>query len=186
MIPSAVASWEMGHLQELNGNEGIELVTNKVRRVIQDSCDAASKRLKPHNGQKQVFWWNESIAQSRNRAIRARRRWSKAKIRFRDSELVHELRGVYREAKRELRKEINKSKANAWQELIKDLNNDPWGLSYKIVLEKLKPAGPALTETLEEGVLRRTLMQLFPQNEEPMEMEELSSPMDEEEASVSV
>lgn len=182
----AVAHWELGHMQELD--EDIEKTSNKMKRIIQDSCDAAAKRLKPHTDQKQVFWWNESIACSRRRAIRARRNWTKAKIRFRNSTLVQELREVYRVAKRELRGEINKAKANAWQDLIKDLDNDPWGLSYRIVLEKLRPAGPALTEVLEDDVLRRTLTQLFPQNEDPIEVEvEEALPItNEEEVGVSV
>lgn len=161
----AVAHWEMDQLTILGDDMGIEILTRRVMKIIQDSYDAATERIKPRHGSKQVYWWNSSIVQSRKLAIRARRAWSKAKVKYRDSELVRELHGEYKEAKKVLRKEINKAKAEAWQKLVKDLDNDPWGLAYKVVLGRLRPTGPALTEILEDQVLKRTLSQLFPQNE---------------------
>lgn len=50
-------------------------------------------------------------------------------------------------------------------DLIRGLDDDPWSLPYRIVLNKLRPAGPTLTEILEEGVLSRVLRQLFPHGE---------------------
>jgi len=59
-----------------------------------------------------------------------------------------ELGNTYK-VKRKDRAAIIKAKAQAWQELIDSVNRDPWGLPYKLVLGKLKPAAQALTELLD-------------------------------------
>ncbi|CAD7078700.1 unnamed protein product [Hermetia illucens] len=41
------------------------------------------------------------------------------------------IKAQYRSAKRRLRSAINKSKARGWQNLINEVNDDPWGLGYK-------------------------------------------------------
>lgn len=64
--------------------------------------------------------------------------------------------------RKELRKEINRLKSAAWQELIDTIDRDPWGLPYKIVLKKLKTASLRLTEKLEEDLLDELLNSLFP------------------------
>ncbi|KAG8272770.1 hypothetical protein J6590_035078 [Homalodisca vitripennis] len=43
----------------------------------------------------------------------------------------------YRDARRGLRQAITVSKASRWKELKDDLNADPWGLGYQIVMRRL-------------------------------------------------
>lgn len=43
----------------------------------------------------------------------------------------------YRVARRELRDAIRAAKKASWEELIQDLDADPWGRPYKIVSNKL-------------------------------------------------
>lgn len=47
-----------------------------------------------------------------------------------------------------------------------DLERDPWGLPYKVVLNKLRRASPTLTEIIDEEVLRDTINKLFPTDPE--------------------
>jgi len=68
----------------------------------------------------------------------------------------------YRKKKKELRLMISKAKVSAWQELLLTLNNDPWGLPYRIVMDKLRFSTPALTESLDEGVIEKIQKELFP------------------------
>lgn len=110
----AVALWEFGQLGLTQEDGCVETLAQRVTKIVQDSCDAAADRIRAGGGRKRVYWWNDSIAQARRVSIRARRAWTKTKVKYRDSELVLELRGVYREAKRTLRREINRAKANAW------------------------------------------------------------------------
>lgn len=76
----------------------------------------------------------------------------------------NEKRLEYKRAKKALNKEIAKAKENAWEELIASIEEDPWGLPYKLVARKLM-AGANLTETLKPEVLSEVLRSLFPQHE---------------------
>lgn len=71
------------------------------------------------------------------------------------------LRNVYRRARRELSKAILIAKRAAWTELLTTIEEDPWGLPYKIVVKKLA-RDSNLTCTLEESVLNDLLGSLFP------------------------
>lgn len=64
-------------------------------------------------------------------------------------------------AKRLLCLEIKRAKRDAWEKLILSINEDPWGLPYKIVLNKIKYSGPGLSETLNPRLLDN-LDTLFP------------------------
>lgn len=84
---------------------------------------------------------------------------------------MQELRYLYKSAKKDLRREINRAKAAAWQELVQSVEEDPWGLPYKLVLNKLRTNGPTLTETLDKDILDRTLKTLFPEDTSERERE---------------
>jgi len=64
--------------------------------------------------------------------------------------------------KKEMRIMIRKAKESAWQELIRTIDEDPWGLPYRIVLNRLRRSTPTLTEMLEIDVVDRTIGKLFP------------------------
>lgn len=71
----------------------------------------------------------------------------------------------YRAAKRTLKAAIREAKTKAWRELILTVNNDPWGLPFKVVMKKLRRVTPRITETLENSALERLLNSLFPGGE---------------------
>lgn len=79
---------------------------------------------------------------------------------------MQRLERTYRELKRELRSEISKAKLSAWQELLDLIEEDPWGLPYKIVLRKLRRSTPSLTETLETTTVNTLMDSLFPRGVE--------------------
>lgn len=81
-----------------------------------------------------------------------------------EPERTNELREKYREERRVLRRLVNKAKREAWGDMIKKLE-DPWGMGYKLVMDKLRPAGPSITEILDESTVARTLTSLFPRDE---------------------
>jgi len=77
---------------------------------------------------------------------------------------VQELGEIYKSTRKKLRNEINNAKSSAWQELINTIEEDPWGLPYKLVLRKLKSATSTLTEILEPEILSELLDSLFPRS----------------------
>lgn len=106
-----------------------------------------------------TYWWNEEISDLRREAIRHNRRVAQCKGNTtRRMEAMRE----YREARKSLRTAIQRSKAAAWKELLQTLKEDPWGRPYKIVLNKLRPAAPPLTETLEPEFVKDVVATLFP------------------------
>jgi len=49
--------------------------------------------------------------------------------------------------------------------MIQTLDEDPWGLPYKIVLNRLRRSESSLSETLELDVVEKLLDSLFPPGE---------------------
>ncbi|KMQ92346.1 reverse transcriptase [Lasius niger] len=137
-------------------------------RIMQEACDAASSRIGPRKPRRQSYWWQDSVATLRSRCTHARRLWQRAKRRRRrDQEEINDLGEDYRLKRKALRKEIARLKSLAWQELIDSIDNDPWGLPYRLVIKKLKAASPSMTELLDPDILSDLLDSLFPRNDRP-------------------
>lgn len=58
----------------------------------------------------------------------------------------------YREARKELKCRIRSVKAKCWAELVRIVDDDPWGKPYKVVLKKLQ--GPPATASMEPRTVR--------------------------------
>lgn len=140
----------------------LEGMTSWLDKIMEEACDAAAPRVGPKKPKRQAYWWNVNAASLRHDCIRARRTWQRAKRRRRPENQVQELGEIYKSTRKKLRNEINNAKSSAWQELINTIEKDPWGLPYKLVLRKLKPATSTLTEILEPEILSELLDSLFP------------------------
>lgn len=128
--------------------------------VMREACDFSAPRSGHRALRRKVFWWNEEVAELRVTCERSKRRWRK--LRLRRHHLVEEAERSYRIARNSLRYAIKKAKAAAWGELIASIDQDPWGLPYKLVLKRLRRSSPGLTEVFDEVVLKRLLDSLFP------------------------
>lgn len=69
-------------------------------------------------------------------------------------------------------KAIYSAKEEVWKALIKEIDKDQWGTPYKIVMNRLRAAGPGLTETLEKNKLEKLIFKLFPRETREVEEEE--------------
>lgn len=67
----------------------------------------------------------------------------------------------YREARHALKKAIRAAKISSW-ELVRDLDRDPWRRPYKIVLSKLRPWAPPISEIVKPVFLESIVRTLFP------------------------
>jgi len=123
-----------------------------------EAADAAMKRAKKRPNQNQVYWWNESIAEARTKCIKDRRKWTRTKSKKRkmdrrqggrevDEGNLYHLGKEYKASREKVVKEIYKAKEKAWRDLISEIDEDQWGRPYKIVMNKLRSAGPGLTDT---------------------------------------
>ncbi|XP_018792198.1 PREDICTED: uncharacterized protein LOC108970924, partial [Bactrocera latifrons] len=66
----------------------------------------------------------------------------------------------YKAAKTELKDAITKTKKDKWEELRNDINQNPWGLGYKIVMKKLE--AKQSTPELNAAAMEHIVSTLFP------------------------
>ncbi|XP_046742524.1 uncharacterized protein LOC124409152 [Diprion similis] len=133
------------------GDSEVDVLMHTIIRA----CDAGMPRRKPPRGKPAAHWWTDRIAQLRRECVSARRRAQRARAKSRDADASM---AAYRMAKRDLRNEIKASKARCWEELLQAVDEDPWGLPYKLVTKKLgvlrQPDDPVTVENI--------LTELFP------------------------
>lgn len=157
-----------------NSNGTAEDLTKKTVKLIRQACDVSMPRIKCNGSQKKSkYWWNNEINDTRKECLRLRRKLTRAN-RINDQDST-QLALKYKTLRRKLKIEIRSSKRSKWEALTMEVNNDPWGLGYKIVTDKIlsKTAGPVLDEVK----MRKIVDTLFPnhpslknvprQNEEP-------------------
>lgn len=146
-----------------DGDLPTDHLAGKLNGIIVDGCDVAFRRIGRRPPRKSAYWWNREIEVVRALCTRARRRLTRLRRRGPSPER-NRAELEYRAAKRAL-KAIRDSKSKAWRELITTVNKDPWGLPFKLVMNRLRCTTPSITETLEGGVLDRLLDELFPNGE---------------------
>lgn len=162
----AVLNWR-GQGPPVEDHQSVQQMVDLLDRVMEEACNVASPRIGPRRPRRQAYWWQDSVAFLRQGCSLARRLWQRAKKRRRPLVVITELGATYKLKRKDLRMEINRLKSAAWQELIRSIDGDPWGLPYKIVLKKLRLSSPGLTELLDAETLSRLLDSLFPKNRLP-------------------
>lgn len=115
----------------------VETVVESSMEVIRQACDSAMPRRPLGNRRRQVYWWTDQITALRRTCLQLRRRAQRSRTRP-DANIWSER---HKAAKKELVKAIRTSKWRCWQELREDLDRDPWGKGYKLVIRKLNPQG---------------------------------------------
>lgn len=121
-------------------------------------CDK-SMPLRSAPGRPPVHWWTPEIAAARKEATKLGRLKQRTP---RDSAARTIAEGRHKAARRELASKIENSKRSCWRELLGDLDNDPWGLAYKIVQKKLRGRkDPGLTPSK----VREVADHLFPKHQ---------------------
>ncbi|XP_045772161.1 uncharacterized protein LOC123872074 [Maniola jurtina] len=135
------------------------------RETMTRICNTSMPRCRQAKN-RAVYWWSEDIAQLRRTCLRSRRQYTRARRRRRSTaEAIATAYSTYREATKLLQIAIANAKARSWRELLEGLDRDPWGRPYKMVLGKLRPWVPPLTETLEPNLVERIVDVLFPRSQ---------------------
>jgi len=117
---------------------GAEMFTSRLTEILEDVCNCAMPRAASFGGNAHpLYWWNEGIARLRAVCVRARcALWRRRKRA--SQEVLLEMRANLKRARRELRREIGRSKRLAWRELLTTLESDPWGRPYRVVLKRVR------------------------------------------------
>jgi len=150
-------SWLLGSGLPADSVEGLSL---HITDTVSSACNLSAKKLNFRNNKRGVYWWNDEVHQSRRRCFAAKRLLTRSRKRGVPSE---NLLNLYKLARSALCKEIKKAKLEAWNKLIQTLDEDPWGLPYKIVMDRLRRSGTS--QSLEPEVVEKLLDELFPADE---------------------
>lgn len=150
--------WECSNW--ITPEDGHEAAT-KLKDLMTAASDLATKRVRKPRKKTQAHWWSSSLEEKRRECIASRRRWTKAKRRNNWTDVIL-YRVEYKRKRKALNQAIFKAKEEAWQSLLRELDSEPWGMAYKVVMNKLRTATPALTEVLEPGTLEELIHSLFP------------------------
>ena len=135
-----------------------EEAANSAMSIIASACESSMPRRRPRHGKPAVYWWSTEIAEKRRECHKLRR----AAQRARNRDEAYTKTAAYRLARKCLRRLINDSKARCWQHLIEDVNRDPWGLGYKLVMKNLSSLGAPCSLKAEK--MDRIVRSLFPEH----------------------
>jgi len=101
------------------------------------ACEASMPRRRTGPpGRQPAYWWTDDICVLRGQCLALRRAYQR-RLRRAGQPEVQTARSEYSAAKKRLRAAILESKKRCWSDLCAEVDNDPWGKPYKIVMGKL-------------------------------------------------
>ncbi|KAI5739769.1 hypothetical protein M8J77_023226 [Diaphorina citri] len=141
--------------------ESITVITPEdLMKSIKKACDMAMP-TKKRQRRKPVYWWNSEVSEARRKCITARRKYTRRRKTDAGSITTCILHQEYADARKELENRIGRSKKEKWKQLCDELDNDIWGLGYRIVMKKIPNPKPAITPERKLEILDT----LFPSHE---------------------
>lgn len=116
-------------------------LAGRLNSAMIDGYDLAARRVGRRPPKRAAYWWSAGISVLRAMCTRSRRRLTRLRRRG-PSQRRDSAEAEYRTAKRALKAAIKEAKGKAWKELIKTIEEDPWRLPYRLVLNRLRRASP--------------------------------------------
>ena len=108
-------------------------------RLVNEACNVSMPKMTPKRQRQPTYWWTEEIAELRRAALAARRRAQRE--RERSGPGASSADAVPR-CQRHLKRAIRMSKSRCWRELCKQVDEDMWGLGYRIVIGRIRRQAP--------------------------------------------
>ncbi|KAF0757505.1 Uncharacterized protein FWK35_00017152 [Aphis craccivora] len=122
----------------VNGDSPMHAVASSTAldEYLARACDASMPpRILGPAGKRPVHWWSDEIAELRKSVLCCRRSYQRTLRRHgpQDSEAS---RIQFLAARKRLRAAIRIAKDRCWKELCDEVESDPWGKPYRIVMNK--------------------------------------------------
>lgn len=135
-------AWKKLNIQKMKeylNNNNTPANASGLMEVLTSACNASMPKRNYRQGNHEPqYWWTQEIADKRKLVLAARRRYQRAAKRgTSDDEHLH-----FKEAKKRLRIAIRESQENCWKRLCAEVDHDPWGAPYKIVMKKVGSRKP--------------------------------------------
>ncbi|XP_011688314.1 PREDICTED: uncharacterized protein LOC105450255 [Wasmannia auropunctata] len=129
----------------LDDSLGAEGLAERIQSTFTEASSVAMRRSGNHR-KRPVYWWNSEISELRAECVRLQRQVTRGRRRHRTA--VPPLEAELARARGILRKAIRDAKNKAWLGLLAEVDGDPWGRPFRIVLGKM-----TTTSTVEAGEL---------------------------------
>ncbi|KAF6215747.1 hypothetical protein GE061_000080 [Apolygus lucorum] len=111
-----------------------------ITRSLMEAAQLAIPRSRPSPFR--TWWWTPALRKEKRTIRRTRKMMARAEGLARQA-----LAEIYRHRRRAYTKSIKVAKKEAWRKLVTARGRgDPWGLPYKLVSGKRKPAGIFITQ----------------------------------------
>lgn len=123
-----------GISDSIGAEDSAVLLTTMIHEACMTKSAATHRR-------KSVYWWSPEINDLRKIANHARRVFQRRRKRMGALAVSAEERAA-KDAKLEVIKAIKAAKDRAWKALCDQVESDPWGTPYKLVMGKLKRHEP--------------------------------------------
>jgi len=114
---------------------------NRVISWLTEACDASMPRAGSGIKRRPVFWWSAEIAEQRRACLKARRAYTRKRKKVGEGGSTTE-RDHFKQQRKILATKITESKDKHWSDLCAQVEGDPWGKPYKIVMKKLARRKP--------------------------------------------
>ncbi|KAL4082663.1 hypothetical protein QTP88_029724 [Uroleucon formosanum] len=135
---------------------------DNIEDFLLGACDACMPKRRPGPVvRRPVYRWSDEIAELRRVSLALRRRYQ-ACFRRAGHPGVHEARTSYSAAKRALRIAIRAAKCKAWADLCLQVDKDPWGRPYRLVMKKFGNRDPAADSRGREAQIADSLFPAAP------------------------
>lgn len=108
--------------------------SNRLSNIVEAACNRSMPKGQYRGGKKAMHWWTKEIEDLWRKCHATRRRIKRGRCR---GEPFQNENDEFRTARKEVKYAIGKSKKICWINLCKQIDRDPWGLSYKLVTKKL-------------------------------------------------
>ena len=152
-------------LQRLAEARDPDELVNYLVSVVVAACDKAMpRRRKPAQTRRSVYWWNPEIADLRRKCMVARPAAQRRRRRDEDGQIIESLQSKFKDARKKLKEAIKSSKRRCWIELCRTIDEDLWGLPYRLVTKKLVGRQPIPGLACPER-MREIVNTLFPVQE---------------------
>lgn len=147
-------------VESTEGNGDANEKAGHVTKRLAAACDATMPRKHGSSHLPPVYWWNETISALRKLCIRAKRLSQRNRKKPHSEQRMAE----YKEARQKLKKAIKESKKETWKNLLGEVDSDPFGRPYKVVMSRLKKR--SIASPTDPVLLKKIVTALFPQQTE--------------------
>ncbi|XP_011641034.1 uncharacterized protein LOC105429624 [Pogonomyrmex barbatus] len=112
--------------------------SHSLIQLLSRVCDLSMPRSRQVHIRR-TYWWNEEIAELCKLCIQTRRKLTRDRRRKdRNPQQYEDLRLQYSQRSRNMRNAISRSQKLAWSELLEEINSNPWGRPYLVIMKKIR------------------------------------------------